>query len=140
MSTFLFYTFLAASLYVTYTDIRYRRIPDKITLTLFFGLLLYRIAEGSILYYLPGLLLTAGLLFAVAYWSNGGIGGGDIKLMAAYAMYFPVIGSVAVLVFSHIYGILYGLAYLLIKKKHVEIPLAPGFLIGFVLSSPFLLE
>ncbi|WP_268751263.1 A24 family peptidase [Aneurinibacillus migulanus] len=122
-----------ASVYVTYTDFRFRRIPDYISLSLFFPLLLYRMIEGTIISYVPGFILTAGFLFLIAYFTNGGVGGGDIKLMAAYSLYLPLAGSVFVLISSHIYGLLYGLVFLLFKKKRVEIPMAPGFLLGFIL-------
>lgn len=79
--------------------------------------------------------MTAGFLFLIAYFTNGGVGGGDIKLMAAYSLYLPLAGSVILLVLSHIFGLLYGLVFILLKKgdRRLEIPMAPGFLLGFIL-------
>ena len=69
---------------VTYTDVRYRRIPNKIVLvTLISGLLLNAIFGG-----LHGLLLSLGgfaLAFALMFVLHvfGAMGAGDVKLFAA---------------------------------------------------------
>lgn len=129
---------LLATCYITYTDIRSRIIPDKVTLPLFFSILLIRILQGDILYYIPGFVLTAGLLFTIAYFSNGGIGGGDIKLMAVFSVTLPFIGSIAVLLIAQIFGLLFGFAQYLAKRKEREIPLGPGFALGYVIYIVFL--
>jgi Flp pilus assembly protein protease CpaA len=120
-----------SSIWIACTDLKRRVIANKITIPLFGSLLLIRIVEGHFLSYLPGFLLTAVLLFVIAYFTKGGIGGGDIKWMAALSFGIPSIGSVSVLLICQLYGLLVGLYLFLFKKKNREIPLGPGFAIGF---------
>ena len=74
----------ALGIAVTYTDVRYRRIPNKLVLaTLISGLLLNGIFGG-----LQGLLLSAGgfaLAFGLMFMLHlfGAMGAGDVKLFAA---------------------------------------------------------
>lgn len=122
---------LIASCYITYTDIRFRKIPDKVTIPLFWTLVILRGWQGSFFYYCIGMILTAGILFLIAYFSNGGIGGGDIKWAAVLAFAVPIEAGIFILFVTQFCGIAY-YVFFGRRKKETGIPMAPGFLIGYV--------
>lgn len=98
------------------TDIRHRRIPNYLTLPVFFLGILYQL----VFFGLPGLGAAAagfavgfGTLFVL--WIIGGGGGGDVKLMGAISVWlgmqltlyvlsfsvaFVILGTFAVMVYS----------------------------------------
>jgi prepilin peptidase CpaA len=76
---------LPPALLAAFFDLRERRIPNLLTgPTLLFGLLLHGLVEGWSrgLASAGGAALVAGLLFLV-FFLAGGMGAGDVKLMAA---------------------------------------------------------
>jgi prepilin peptidase CpaA len=87
--------FFPLAITITYMDIRYRRIPNKLVLaTLLVGLIVNTVFGGS-----QGLLLSVGgfaLAFAVMFFFHvfGTLGAGDVKLFAAIG---AVIGVSSVL-------------------------------------------
>lgn len=76
--------FIPLAIAITYMDVRYRRIPNKLVLvTLLGGLTLNSIFGGShgLLHSLGGLTLAFGLMFLLHVF--GTMGAGDVKLFAA---------------------------------------------------------
>jgi len=76
--------FIPLAVAITYTDVRYRRIPNKLVLvTLVAGLTLNTIYGGShgLLVSLGGFGLAFGLMFLLHVF--GTMGAGDVKLFAA---------------------------------------------------------
>jgi prepilin peptidase CpaA len=76
--------FIPLTAVITYTDVRYRRIPNKLVLvTLIAGVTLNTIFGGShgLLVSLGGLGLAFGLMFLLHVF--GTMGAGDVKLFAA---------------------------------------------------------
>jgi prepilin peptidase CpaA len=76
--------FIPLTAVITYTDVRYRRIPNKLVLvTLIAGLTLNTIFGGShgLLISLGGFGLAFGLMFLLHVF--GTMGAGDVKLFAA---------------------------------------------------------
>ncbi len=74
-----------------YTDIRYRLIFNKITLPIALAAPLYWYASGSIGWQDIGMhLLTAGTVFLIftGLFAVGAMGGGDVKLFTALALWF----------------------------------------------------
>lgn len=66
------------------TDFRFRRIPNRLTYsTMIFGLVFYSLTYGfsGFFHSFGGLFL--GLVFLIAFYLLGGMGAGDVKLMAA---------------------------------------------------------
>lgn len=87
--------FIPLAIAITYMDVRYRRIPNKLVLvTLLGGLTLNFIFGGShgLLLSLGGLALAFGLMFFLHVF--GTMGAGDVKLFAAIG---AVIGASLVL-------------------------------------------
>ncbi|MFA5354325.1 MAG: A24 family peptidase, partial [Thermodesulfovibrionales bacterium] len=87
----LVFAFLSAMVVITFIDLEFQLIPDRISLP---GTLVGLAASFlltdpfssfqtvGILNSLAGLLLGGGLFFIIASVSRGGMGGGDVKMMA----------------------------------------------------------
>jgi prepilin peptidase CpaA len=82
-------------------DTRYRRIPNKLTIPMFFAGWVYQavfhqwsgLADGAL-----GFLVGFGVLFAL--WFIGGGGGGDVKLMGALSVWLGYRMTLMVLIVS----------------------------------------
>lgn len=83
---------------------------------------------------LTGCLLGSGLLLTIALFTNGGIGGGDIKLTAVLGF---IIGSwkITCLLFTAAsIAAIFMLFIHFITKKAAAIPFAPFLLVGYMLQ------
>lgn len=82
-------------------DTRYRKIPNKLTIPMFFAGWVYQgvfhqwsgLADGAL-----GFLIGFGVLFAL--WFIGGGGGGDVKLMGALSVWLGYRMTLMVLIVS----------------------------------------
>jgi len=102
---------------LTMIDFDHQILPDKLTLGgLIVGLLLsFFRSDITVIYSLAGIMAAGGLLFLIAYLSKGGMGGGDIKMMAMVGSFTgPIIavsavflGAVIALI-AHLPGLLSG--------------------------------
>ncbi|TAN43116.1 MAG: prepilin peptidase [Nitrospirae bacterium] len=91
-SSLVFCIFVSSLIVITFIDLEFQIIPDRITLPgiplgLLAGALLLpdpfmRAADLGIVSSLVGLLAGGGMFYLVAVLSRGGMGGGDIKMMA----------------------------------------------------------
>jgi prepilin peptidase CpaA len=122
---------LAIALLVSiYTDIRYRLIYNSVTLAIALGAPVYWFASGG--FGLPEIgihIFTASLTFAVfaAAFHFGAMGGGDVKLFAALALWFHWIDVIRLILYASIIGAFVTLIFLLIHKAkqrdgHARIP------------------
>lgn len=102
-----------------YTDIRYRLIFNKITLPIALAAPIYWYATGGFSPAEIGIhLLTAVLVlifFAFAF-RFGAMGGGDVKLFAALALWWPWLDVVRLILFASIIGALVTIIFLAIHK------------------------
>lgn len=111
---------LAIALLVSiYTDIKYRLIYNTLTLGIALGAPLYWYATGG--FTLPEIgihLLTAGITFAffAAAFHFGAMGGGDVKLFAALALWFHWIDVIRLILYASIIGALVTIIFLFIHK------------------------
>lgn len=103
----------------TYWDIHYRKIPNKLTFPMILaGIImgLLRAGYAGIIESLKGMVIGFAILFAF-YVTIGGIGEGDIKLLAA----FGALGGSVFVIRAAIYGIvlggIYAIVCLALKKK-----------------------
>ena len=111
---------LAIALMVSiYTDIRYRLIYNSLNIAIALGAPLYWAATGG--FTLPEIgihLLTAGLtfaFFAVAF-HFGAMGGGDVKLFGALALWFHWIQVIQLILYASILGALVTIIFVVIHK------------------------
>lgn len=142
----IYLAFLSSLIVITFIDLDFQIIPDSITLT---GIPIGLIA-GSLL--LPDPFMRAGMLgfktsiigaftgfslfYLVAFFSRGGMGGGDIKMMA---MVGALMGWKSVLVTTFIgslFGSLVGLFLMIFKDKgrKTKIPFGPFLAMGAVIT------
>ena len=83
------------------SDLRTRRIPNKLTVPFFFGGLIYQVVFFGLAGLGDGLIGFAigfGTLFVL--WMIGGGGGGDVKLMGALATWLGMSMTILVLIGS----------------------------------------
>lgn len=111
---------LAIALLVSiYTDIKYRLIFNKITLPITLAAPLYWYATGG--FTLPEIgmhLLTAAItfiFFAIAF-RFGAMGGGDVKLFAALALWFHWIDVLRLVIYASLLGAVVTIVFLTIHK------------------------
>jgi prepilin peptidase CpaA len=111
---------LAIGLLVSiYTDIRYRLIYNKVTIAIALGAPLYWVATGGFTAPEIGIhLLTAAVtfvFFTVAF-HFGAMGGGDVKLFAALALWFHWIQVIQLILLASLIGALVTIIFLTIHK------------------------
>ncbi len=111
---------LAITLIISiYTDIRYRLIFNKITLPIAIAAPLFWYASGSFTPMGIGIHLLTGILaFAFfAFWFRlGMMGGGDVKLFAGLALWFPWNDVILMILYASILGALVTIIFLGIHK------------------------
>ncbi len=133
-SAFLVYVTLGglaiALLISIYTDIKYRLIYNTVTLAIALGAPLYWYATSG--FALPAIgihLLTAAIVFAffAIAFRFGAMGGGDVKLFAALALWFPWVDVVRLVLYASILGAIVTIIFVVIHKSkqkdgHARIP------------------
>jgi prepilin peptidase CpaA len=115
---------LAIALLVSiYTDIRYRLIFNKVTLPVALAAPFYWYATGSLSLPEAGIHLATAtitfLFFAIAF-RFGAMGGGDVKLFAALALWWPWLDVIRMVLYASILGALVTIIFLIIHKLKQE--------------------
>jgi len=122
--------FVALLLAASVIDIRKRIIPDTVCLF---------IAVAGLISFTPekllGCLSALPLLFAALFW--GGMGGGDIKLMAASGIVLGITGGIMASVIALIAMLLFYAIYSIVQRLRRRecqkaLPLAPFLSIGCI--------
>lgn len=129
---FIFIILSTALVIIAFIDFEKRIIPDKITLPgIIIGLLL-SFFTISFVNSLIGLFIGGGIFFLIAFIKRGGMGGGDIKLMAMIGSFLGWQGSLMTILISSIAGSIIGIILLLRKKKGIKdiIPFGPFLAFG----------
>ena len=125
---FLIYTVVAPTLVIiTVIDIEHQIIPDVITLP---GILLGLAAGSYTIGYIDsflGFLLGGGLFYLLAVLSNGGMGGGDIKYIAAAGALVGWQKVLLIIFIGAFLGSFVGLFQIAVQKKSRKslIPFGP---------------
>ena len=136
-SEFFVYAVVATSLVIiTAIDIEHQIIPDVITLPgIAFGLIIgiYTIGFKDALF---GLLLGSGVFYLLAILSNGGMGGGDIKFIAAVGALLGWQKVLLVIFIGAFLGSIVGLFLITIQKKSRKstIPFGPFLEVGTLIT------
>ncbi len=134
---FLIYAVVSTALVIiTVIDYEHQIIPDRITLP---GIVL-GLGAGSYLVgpinSVLGFLLGGGLFYLLAVLSRGGMGGGDIKFIAAAGALLGWQKILLVIVLGATLGSIIGLALMVAKKKDrkSQIPFGPFLAIGTLIA------
>lgn len=112
-------SFFALLLPIAGSDLKYRRIPDKLICALFFvGMVsAFTMPEIELPSRIAGIFAASLPLFLTAMAARGALGGGDIKLMAAAGMFLGAKLVVSALFLGILTGGMYAGISLLRKKK-----------------------
>lgn len=109
---------------ITVSDLENQIIPNKVLLPfLFIGLVERLVLSPTINWWnnpIVGFGIGFGVLYLLAYVSNGGMGGGDIKLLAVIGVFLGSFGVLLTLFIGSVLGLLYAIfsgAYINKKKK-----------------------
>jgi len=133
---------------VAVTDLREKRIPNKWVLAMIVTWLIitipqifWNINNISIILFQSGIgFLAGGGMFLFLYIiSRKGVGGGDVKFMAAAGLYLTLYRLMSTIVYGSILAGLTALILLITKrvKKNDAIPLVPFLYIGIIISMFF---
>lgn len=128
----------SALIVVTFIDLEHQIIPDRITLP---GILIGFILGAAVLPVgwlnsLIGLFLGGGLFYLVAVASRGGMGGGDIKLIAMIGAFLGWKHTLLTIFLGALAGSIVGLSLMIFKgkgRKH-PVPFGPFLALGAVAS------
>jgi leader peptidase (prepilin peptidase)/N-methyltransferase len=121
------------------TDLDRRRIPNGLVLSLAAGgvvTAVWRAIAGRslspVLNSLCGGLLALTLLLALSVLFSGGIGGGDVKLMAASGLYLGAYGTIQALIWTFLSGGVLSILMLCLglARPRGKIPYAPAVALG----------
>lgn len=122
-------------------DFYLKIIPNKIVFlfaitNLLFVLLNYIIYSENMFIYICGIFSASAVLFIVSFFSNGSIGGGDIKFVAASGLLLGWKLSITGLFVSLLIAGFILLALLLLKRidSATLVPLGPFLAIGMYIS------
>jgi leader peptidase (prepilin peptidase)/N-methyltransferase len=140
-TTAVYFLFVAVLLVITFIDIDYQIIPDRLSLTgipLFF-LLGFLVPFVTWQDALIGILIGGGILYVVALGyqlltGRDGMGGGDIKLLAMIGALVGWQGVLFTIFFSSLSGTLIGLALILPAGRSMKsrLPFGPFLAAGAI--------
>ncbi len=139
--SFLFIVFavLCASLIIiAFIDLEHKIIPDVITIPgIIIGLAVsFTMPHITVLNSVKGLLVGGGLFYAVAVLSRGGMGGGDIKLIAMIGAFLGWKSTLLTIFLGSLIGSVAGITLIVLKKKGRKdmIPFGPFLSLGAIIS------
>ena len=127
------------------TDVREKRVPNGLVGAMLAAWVLVMVPQlflrteqtvPLLFNGLAGALLGGGLFLIVYVVSRRGLGGGDVKLMAAAGLYLGVDGVLPAMLYGSILTVLTAGVLLLLKRigRKDAIPLVPFLYIGMVLT------
>lgn len=125
--------------YLFVVDAKYQELPDRANLTvaiLAIPVVAYSFLEPS---YWNWTILTGVFLFLFFLGVSmvGALGGGDIKMMGAIGLYFPLMEVPQLLIFGFGVGVLHAIVVLFKKDSNLQTKFAfgPALIIGVLLAS-----
>lgn len=125
-------------LVVTFIDLKYQIIPDGLVLIIFAAGIPTAFLSGlSPWEHVIGFFAVSVLLLIIAFLSNGGMGGGDIKLMAAAGLFLGWKLIVLSLMIASIFGAIISIGLLVLKKadRKSMVPFGPFLSLGIIISA-----
>jgi leader peptidase (prepilin peptidase)/N-methyltransferase len=125
--------------YLLVVDAKYQELPDGVNLTIAvmaLPIVIKSFQEPTFWSWtvLSGIAL---FLFFLVLLMLGGMGGGDVKMMGAIGLYFPLFDVPQLLFFGFAVGVLHALTFLFKKDVTLKTKFAfgPGLIIGVLLTS-----
>ena len=126
-------------------DLKAKKIPNTLILAMLVSWVLIimpklfidtDIAIGFIVDSIIGMATGGGIFLLMYVISHKGLGGGDVKYMAAIGLYIGFSGTLTVMLCGTIFAALIGLVLILLKKigRKDSIPLAPFLYAGILIA------
>jgi leader peptidase (prepilin peptidase)/N-methyltransferase len=146
---FFFMLYMSALIVITFVDLDFQIIPDIITIPgsiigLIVGIFVLpdsfnRSSALGAMQSILGLLLGFGLYLLIAVLSKGGMGGGDIKMMAMVGAVTGWKGVLLTTFLGSLVGSIVGIGLMVIKKKgrKTKIPFGPFLALGCIVTILF---
>ena len=136
---FFIYALLCTSLIIiAFIDLEHKIIPDVITLPgIIIGLTLsLTMPHITLINSIKGLLIGGGLFYAIAIISRGGMGGGDIKLIAMVGSFLGWKNVLLTIFLGSLFGSIVGIVLIILKKKNRKdmVPFGPFLSLGAIIS------
>ena len=133
------YALLCTSLIIiAFIDLEYKIIPDIITLPgILIGLTLsLTMPHITFSNSIKGFLLGGVLFYIIAILSRGGMGGGDIKLIAMVGSFLGWKNVLLTIFLGSLFGSIVGIVLIILKKKNRKdmVPFGPFLSLGAIVS------
>ena len=131
LAFFLFFIFIAlgAGLYAAYSDFKGMIIPNELSLIILAVFCAYaaliNFSGNEFIVSVPSHIIGGVAMFVITFFAFMAkmMGGGDAKIMSAYAFWFGLKGIVAFVFYTALFGAVVGLVALYLKKnKPVQSP------------------
>jgi len=127
-------------------DIKTKRIPNMLVLVMAAGwlilmtvFLIFDMESGihSVMDSIYGSLTGGGLFLLVYLISRKGLGGGDVKFMAAAGLYLGFASTIPAILYGTVIAAVTGLVLVMLKKinRKDTIPLVPFLFIGIIIAA-----
>ncbi|WP_155590374.1 prepilin peptidase [Lysinibacillus cavernae] len=129
--------FISLLVIIIVSDLAYMLIPDKVLLFFLPFLVIGRVLSPLTPWWdcLVGAIVGFGILYIIAVISNGGMGGGDIKLFFLIGFVLGTIHTLLTLFLAAIIGMIVGLVVLTKNKqgRKTPIPFGPSIALAAVI-------
>ncbi len=124
---------------VTFIDMEHKIIPNKLIAIILIWAVIWQVFYPQIELYkaIAGALLGGGILLFSAIISKGGMGGGDIKFMAATGFFLGISTTALALFLAFLIGSIVGIGLMVlrIKGRKDPIPFGPFLSIGVFIAA-----
>ncbi|MCX8027566.1 MAG: prepilin peptidase [Thermodesulfovibrionales bacterium] len=140
------FAFVSSMIVITFIDLEFQIIPDVITLPgIIIGLIsaslifpdpFDKLHNTGFLNSIIGILGGGGFFLLVAIISRGGMGGGDIKMIAMVGAFLGYKGVLLTILFGSLIGSLVGIGLMIFKGKDrkTKVPFGPFLALGCLLT------
>lgn len=137
-----YYALCSALVVVSFIDLKYRIIPDIISLPgIAVGLAIsFLLPNHTFLQSILGMVIGGGSLFLVAFayytiTKREGLGGGDVKLLAMIGSFLGWSGVIITIFFGSVIGLVSGIIMMIKEKQDTKypIPFGPFLSIGAII-------
>ena len=122
---------------ITFIDLKHQIIPDELVIIIFVcGIISIFLSGRGIWEHIIGFFAVSIILLLIAFLSKGGMGGGDIKLMAAAGLFLGWKLILLSLMIASIIGSVVSIILLALKKVNRKsmVPFGPFLSIGILIS------
>jgi len=123
---------------ITFIDLKHQIIPDELVIIIFVcGIISIFLSDKSPWEHIIGFFTVSVILLVIAFLSKGGMGGGDIKLMAAAGLFLGWKLILLSLLIASVAGSMVSIILLVSKKvdRKSMVPFGPFLSIGILTSA-----